>query len=131
MSDVFQLEMVLDAKRLKDNTIVCIKRISPKEMVEEFDIGCTDEVDIGKYLSTNEMLRDATNHCVPILDFFLDPNLLDVEYIVMPALRQYNEPEFCFVGEVVDFVSQLLEVGRSRVRPFYLYACYSLTYIEI
>jgi hypothetical protein len=28
----------------------------------------------------------------------------------MPSLRPYNDPEFCFIGEVVDFVTQLLEV---------------------
>jgi hypothetical protein len=102
--------MVLDARKLEDNTVVCIKRIAPKE-VEGLEIAPTDEVDIGKYLTTTEMLLDAKNHCVPILDSFLDPILPDVEYIVMPILRQYNDPEFCFVGEVVDFVTQLLEVG--------------------
>ena len=101
--------MVLDAKRLEDNVIVCIKRISPKE-ITRLEVARPDEVDIGKHLSTDEMLRDATNHCVPILDSFWDPALPDVEYIVMPALRPYNDPEFCFIGEVVDFVTQLLEV---------------------
>jgi hypothetical protein len=101
--------VVLDAKRIRDGTVVCIKRIAPKD-VEGLEIVRTDEVNIGKYLTTTEMLLDATNHCVPILDSFLDPILPDVEYIVMPILRQYNDPEFCFVGEVVDFVTQLLEV---------------------
>jgi hypothetical protein len=57
------------------------------------------------------MLRDPTNHCVPILDSFSDPVFPRVDYIVMPALRPFNDPEFCFIGEVVDFVTQLLEVG--------------------
>jgi hypothetical protein len=70
-----------------------------------------DEVKISMYLSTEEMLRDAANHCVPILDYFRDPILPEVEYIVMPVLRAFDNPEFCFVGEVVDFVTQLLEVG--------------------
>jgi hypothetical protein len=29
----------------------------------------------------------------------------------MPVLRPYNDPEFCFIGEVVDFVAQVLELG--------------------
>jgi hypothetical protein len=105
--------MVLDAERQGDGTIVCIKRIEPKiyESDAESENARTDEVKIGRYLSTEQMLRHPTNHCVPILDSFRDPILPEVEYIVMPVLRPYNNPEFCFVGEVVDFVTQILEVS--------------------
>ncbi|KAF5387969.1 hypothetical protein D9615_000850 [Tricholomella constricta] len=96
------LPMILDARRLTDQVIVCIKRINPREV--------TDEVKIAKYLSSAAMLRDPMNHCVPIWDSFKDPILPKVEYIVMPSLRSYDEPEFGAVGEVVDFVTQMLEV---------------------
>jgi len=102
--------MVLDAKRRNDGSIVCIKRIAPKK-IEGLEIARTDEVNISRYLSTEKMLRDAKNHCVPILDYFRDPILPEVEYIVMPVLRPYDSPQFCFVGEVVDFITQLLEVS--------------------
>jgi hypothetical protein len=107
--------MVLDAKRQTDGEMVCIKRIEPKIYEGDSDsmVPRTHEVRIGRYLSTQQMLRHPTNHCVPILDSFLDPILPDVEYIVMPALRPFKDPEFCFVGEVVDFVTQLLEVSIS------------------
>jgi hypothetical protein len=100
----FQLPMVLDAKRDKDGMIVCIKRIERKGHR-------TDEVKIGKFLSTDHMLRSPDNHCVPIWDSFCDPILPNVEYIVMPVLRPYNDPPFCAVGEVVDFVTQIIEVS--------------------
>ena len=98
-----QIFSVLDAKRDKDGNLVCIKRIKRERT--------TDEVKIGTYLSTEPMLRDPTNHCVPIWDSFHDPILPKVEYIVMPNLRPYNDPEFHFIGEVVDFASQVLEVS--------------------
>jgi hypothetical protein len=109
-SEFFQPYMVLDAKRLEDGAVVCIKRIRPKN-TEGAKIPRTNEVKIGRYLSTEQMLHHPDNHCVPILDSFRDPIFPEVEYIVMPVLRRYNDPEFCFVGEVVDFVTQLLEVG--------------------
>ncbi|KAG5640396.1 hypothetical protein DXG03_008805, partial [Asterophora parasitica] len=96
-----QLPMVLDAKKLDENAIVCIKRINPREV--------TDEVSIARYLSSATMLRDERNHCAPILDSFRDPVLPKIEYLVMPSLRTYDEPEFGAVGEVVDFVTQMLE----------------------
>ncbi|KAG5642677.1 hypothetical protein DXG03_002335 [Asterophora parasitica] len=72
--------MVLDGKRRSDGLIVCIKRINPKE--------ATDEVKIASF-------RDL-----------ISPK---VEYIIMPSLRPYANPEFGAVGEVVDFVTQMIE----------------------
>ncbi|KAF5388385.1 hypothetical protein D9615_000860 [Tricholomella constricta] len=92
------LPMVLDANRISDNITVCIKRIDPKEI--------TDEVKIATFLSS---IRDAKNHCVQISDAFRDPVLPKVEYIVMPSLRPFYNPEFGAVGEVVDFVTQMIE----------------------
>ncbi|RDB27165.1 hypothetical protein Hypma_004589 [Hypsizygus marmoreus] len=89
---------VLDAKRLSDGSIVCIKRIQKK----------TDEVEIAQYLSCGR-LKDARNHCVEILGTFNDPLLPDVKYLVMPSLRPFDDPEFGAVGEAVDFVTQILE----------------------
>ncbi|KAG5642678.1 hypothetical protein DXG03_002336 [Asterophora parasitica] len=97
------LPMVIDATNLKGQRAVCIKRIDPKER--------TDEVNIANFLGsiTGAMLRDGKNHCVPIFDSFRDPVLPNVEYLVMLPLRPYANPEFGAVGEVVDFVTQLIE----------------------
>ncbi|KLO13857.1 hypothetical protein SCHPADRAFT_940067 [Schizopora paradoxa] len=52
--------------------------------------------------------RDPRNHCVPILDSFeIDDD--DSIYIVMPLLRDFDEPNFYSVREVIDFVHQTLE----------------------
>ena len=75
------------------------------------------EVEIGRFLSTKHMLHDPTNHCVEILDYFRDSIDPEVEYIVMPLLRPFNDPAFCVIGEVVDFVTQVIEVSI----PLHLY----------
>ncbi|RDB17155.1 hypothetical protein Hypma_001985 [Hypsizygus marmoreus] len=93
--------MLLDARSVKDGRQLCIKMITKK----------SDEIDIARYLSPTipNQPSDSKNHSVPILDFFQDPMSPDINYIVMPLLRQFNDPEFLFVGEIIDFVTQLLE----------------------
>lgn len=57
------------------------------------------------------MRDDPRNHCVPILDSFIDEMEPDTEFIVMPMLRKFDSPCFGTVIEVFDFVRQLLEVS--------------------
>jgi len=89
---------------MKENRVLCIKMIEKK----------TNEFEIGRYLVPAGSPRRLTNHCVEILDAFLDPFNPGVSYIVMPLLRRFDNPEFGAIGEVIDFVTQVLEV-----RPFY------------
>lgn len=100
--------MVLDATRTKDGNIVCIKRIRKQP----------EEANIGRYLSSQQLLQNSNNHTVPIMDLFQDPELPDVDYIVMPVLRPYDDPEFGAVGEVVEFVTQILEVHCNLTLVF-------------
>ena len=90
----------MDAKRIKDGTTVCLKAVyrTPKE------------ADIARYFSSPDLLQEPANHSVPILDVFRDPSASDFEYLVMPLLRPFDDPEFTVIGEVVDFVTQILEV---------------------
>ncbi|RDB24657.1 hypothetical protein Hypma_008222 [Hypsizygus marmoreus] len=90
--------LLLDAKCIRDGKAVCIKMITRK----------SEEIEIARYLTPTE-LPDSKNHSVPILDSFHDPTSPDLDYIVMPLLRAFNNPEFLFIGEIVDFVTQLLE----------------------
>lgn len=53
----------------------------------------------------------SQNHCVPLLDVFQDPDDPEVTYMVMPYLHPINKPPFVTVGDVMDFVGQMLEVG--------------------
>ena len=95
----------MDATHKKDNRPVCLKMIRKQ----------TNELEIGRYLvpPDSNVSRNPKNHCVPILDAFDDPIFLEVSYIVMPLLRPFNDPEFGAVGEVIDFVTQVLEVRVS------------------
>lgn len=94
--------MVMDAVRISDGIPVVIKRIKT---------GST-ELDICRYFSSDERSRDADNYCVPILDEFTDDSDPSTHLIIMPLLRQYNDPHFYFVDEVLDFVKQTLKVNE-------------------
>lgn len=99
--DIFewQMPMLLDAQSTQGDQRVCIKRITKK----------SNEIGIGRYLSS-QALQDVKNHCVPILASFVDPVTPDTHYIVMPLLRPFDDPDFGALGEVVDFITQTLEV---------------------
>jgi len=90
---------VLDAVRSKDENLVSIKEVSTT----------TKEVEISQLLTTEEASRNPMNHCVPILDVFVDPVEPEKVLMVMPYLRPFNRPEFSAIGEVVDFMRQTLE----------------------
>ncbi|KII93045.1 hypothetical protein PLICRDRAFT_377913 [Plicaturopsis crispa FD-325 SS-3] len=89
---------VIDATR-DDGLHVTIKRLDR----------ASDEAEIAKFLSSPALRSNLYNHCVPILDTFPDPVKPGRSYLVMPLLRQFNDPEFTSVGEAVDFVRQTLE----------------------
>ena len=93
---------VIDATK-QDRTVVAIKWIRDGSL----------EVEIAKYLSSEELRRDTWNHCAPILDTFIDPDHAypDAHFLVMPLLRPFDDPEFSALEEVVDFVDQILAVG--------------------
>lgn len=72
-----------------------------------------EEIRIAQYLSS---LQDSRNRCVPVLDVFTDPFDPQLRLLVMPYLRQFNDPNFGSVGEVIDFMDQALEVcDHSRL----------------
>ncbi|KAI0364016.1 hypothetical protein BV20DRAFT_957137 [Pilatotrama ljubarskyi] len=64
------------------------------------------EIEIAQFLST---LQRPENHCVRVLDVFPDPIDTTWSLMVMPFLRPFNDPEFEMVGDVIQFVSQMLE----------------------
>ncbi len=78
-------------------------------MVKRVLVG-TREVEIGQYFSSSEFSQDVRNHCVPFLDVFHDDEDEDYDYVVEPLLRRFDEPPFFVIGEVIEFIRQLLEV---------------------
>ncbi|KII88218.1 hypothetical protein PLICRDRAFT_110998 [Plicaturopsis crispa FD-325 SS-3] len=69
----------------------------------------TPEISIAQYLTSPALLWNPTNHCVPIIDVIPDPRSRNISYLVMPLLRPFDNPDFCFVGEVIDFIGQTLQ----------------------
>lgn len=88
---------LVDATRISDGKLVYIKEVKTGDQ----------ESRIALMLA---VLDDAANHSVPILDTFLDFADESISYIVMPFLRLSDSPPFETVGEVADFVDQVLEV---------------------
>ncbi|OSD07005.1 kinase-like protein [Trametes coccinea BRFM310] len=92
---------LMDAKRLSDGVVVVMKLI--KKSVHPY------EAEISQMFSTEPLASDPHNHCVPIYDVLESPLNNDVIFLVMPFLRDYNNPRFATVGEGVECVRQLLE----------------------
>lgn len=70
------------------------------------------EAKIGQYFSSQDLRADSRNHCTPVLDVLDAPDDESHQIIVAPLLRPYDDPPFETIGEVLDFVGQILEVNR-------------------
>lgn len=91
---------IMDATRISDGALVSLKKVSAT--VHPY------EVDIGRFFCSEEMASYPDNHCVPLWDVLEDPSEDKVLILVMPLLRSCNDPEFETIGEVVDFIRQLI-----------------------
>lgn len=69
-----------------------------------------DEIPIARLLSRDGLMADPANHCVPTFEAIEDPHDRTKAILVMKYLRPFDDPEPRTIGEVVDFVSQTLEV---------------------
>ncbi|KAH8987869.1 kinase-like domain-containing protein [Lactarius akahatsu] len=88
--------LLVDATRIVDGKLVYIKEVQTND----------EESRIALLLNSYE---DIDNHSVPILDTFVDPTDETISYLVMPFLRLLNEPPFESIGEILDFVDQILK----------------------
>ncbi len=68
------------------------------------------ESTIARMLSSSRFSEDPRNHCVPILDYFVDKDETSIAYMVMPFLRLTDDPPFETVNDIIDFGSQIFEV---------------------
>ncbi|KZV68698.1 hypothetical protein PENSPDRAFT_753941 [Peniophora sp. CONT] len=91
---------LIDAIRVADGKMVYIKRI---------EAGNFREASLATALYADPLRQDPMNHTVPIYEVFSDPEAPDVSYMVMPFLRYPDDPPFESVGEVMEFVDQVLE----------------------
>ncbi|EGN92979.1 hypothetical protein SERLA73DRAFT_190357 [Serpula lacrymans var. lacrymans S7.3] len=92
---------LLDATRIADGSYVSLKVIVKSR--HPF------EADIGRYFSSGQLVKDPANHCVPIYEVIEVPKEQDKIMLVMPLLREYDDPPFDTFGEAVDCFRQIFE----------------------
>jgi len=92
---------LIDATRISDGKLVCLKKVSKSLH--------PSEATIAQFLSSEPLLSDPNNHCVPVYDILQVPNEDDRIIIIMPFLREYNSPNFETIGEIVGLFSQALK----------------------
>jgi len=90
---------VMDATRTTDAAMVTLKKVS--KSVHPY------EAELGNFFSSDPLRSHPMNHCVPIYEVMEDPLDDDIVILVMPLLRDYNDPPFKTVGEAVDFFHQI------------------------
>lgn len=88
------------------------------------------QIKITEYFSSRRMTEDSRNHVVPFYATFSDYEFPDIQFMVMPVLRRFDDPEFIFACEVIDFVSQVLEVRFYSFMRFLLRLHLKLTIIK-
>ncbi|KIM51982.1 hypothetical protein SCLCIDRAFT_18292 [Scleroderma citrinum Foug A] len=92
---------LLNATRLSDGALIALKIVRHSNNPEE--------VEISKFLTSEPLQSDTSNHCVPIYDTVLVPDDDDIVIMVMPLLRKYISPAFHTVGEAIECFRQILE----------------------
>ncbi|EAU82364.1 other/AgaK1 protein kinase [Coprinopsis cinerea okayama7 len=98
---VFIHSNINDAIQISQDRHVVLKRVSRSEDPEE--------VSILDYFSKEPLSSQPENHCVPLIEILHPPGDPDHDIVVLPVLRQYDNPEFETIGEAIDFIQQLLE----------------------
>jgi hypothetical protein len=68
------------------------------------------ETDIALFFSSDSMISDPRNHCVPVYQVLQLPDDEDKVILVMPLLKEFYFPRFDTIGEVVKFFRQVFEV---------------------
>ena|ERR1700729_2185120 len=107
MAADFPAFAICDATRVSDGTSVALKFIHPSEDPYKIDISS---------LSSEGLASDPRNHCIPIYEVLIVPDVKVSAMLVMPLLRTYNDPPFQTFGEAVDFMRQLIEARNINVR---------------
>lgn len=100
----------MDAVRISDNSLVALKKIR-----KEFN---PHELEVVQYLTSESVRADPRNSTVPIVEVLAVPDDSEVVLIVMPLLRPCNDPAWDTIGEVVSFISQILQVSVADASIF-------------
>ncbi|KAJ3556600.1 hypothetical protein NM688_g1940 [Phlebia brevispora] len=92
---------LMDATRISDGKMVMLKRISDETHPHELELTL--------FFSSEAIASNPQNHCVQVLDVLDVPNNPRLHIIVLPFLREFNDPSFQTVGEAIACFSQIFE----------------------
>ncbi|KAI0629583.1 kinase-like protein [Trametes polyzona] len=95
-SIMLTIYQVMDATRISTNEQVAIKSFNRRGQ----------EMHVARFLGN---ITDPQNHTVPIIEVFPDPFDSQLAMMVMPYLRPCNDPPFATIGDVVEFVDQVVD----------------------
>ncbi|EIW62127.1 uncharacterized protein TRAVEDRAFT_27493 [Trametes versicolor FP-101664 SS1] len=90
---------MIDATRVSDGKLVMLKAIP----------STSTEVDICRYFSSEPLCNDPRNRCIPLLDVLSHPDDPDVCIMVMPYLRNIDQPLFDTVEDILECGAQILD----------------------
>jgi serine/threonine protein kinase len=112
---------LLDAVRASDGRRVGLKKVNKAD--HPF------EAEIHAFFSSEPLISNPDNHCVPLYDVMDHPSEPDIIILVMPYLRKYDSPAFHTIGESVEFFRQAfkgLQFMHSH-RVAHRYVSFSIT----
>ncbi|EIN06270.1 hypothetical protein PUNSTDRAFT_39424, partial [Punctularia strigosozonata HHB-11173 SS5] len=92
----------MDAVRMEDGIAVKLKLIHLREYIEEEKL-------LYK-LDEDALATDPQNHCMPTFEILNVPGEEeDLRIVITPLLRDWDDPRFDTVGEVVSVIQQIFE----------------------
>ncbi|KAJ2932576.1 hypothetical protein H1R20_g4537, partial [Candolleomyces eurysporus] len=89
------------AIRLETNRFVVLKRIDKSKHPRE--------IDITNSLAQEPLASEPRNHSVHPIEILDHPTDKNIAIMVLPLLRNYDDPPFRTVGEAIDFIAQFFE----------------------
>jgi hypothetical protein len=95
----------IDATRISDGSPVHLHLVSEKK--------CPEEADIMLYLTSGKFSGEwgEGNHTIPVFEVLEVDDSRYLCVVVTPLMRSCDDPWFGNMGEAVDFLGQVLEVG--------------------
>jgi hypothetical protein len=104
----------MDAFRIRDNIKVTLKLVPTG----------TEQIPIALYLSSDPLLSDRRNRTVRILDVVPLPDDDEWGLLVMPFLREFDDPPFQSRVECVEALRQMLEVFLVLISLGFEFDCF-------
>ena len=100
----------MDAVRASDGRVVALKQVSKSRY--------PDEEELNRFLTMSEpQASDRHNHSIPVYEILRSPLDENVLVLAMPYLIRIDRVKFATVGEAVECLRQLFEVGAASVCP--------------